>query len=137
MDDFNQQQDTLLDSALNQLPTAPLPPDFTRRVMVQIQSAAVPSRTAESYTAAPIRFRLQFLDVALALFWSLALVAVWAFVLWWTEVLPLNLLPQPQLSFSIVDQLPLTISPLLMLGVILTILELTLLGLVGVNLLEG
>lgn len=133
MDDFNQQEDTLLDSALNKLTIAPLPHNFTNQVMAAVHSAN--AQTTQNNAAAPVRFRLQFLDVALALFWSLALAVVWIFVLWLTGVLPINWLPQMQTSFSIIDQLTMTNPALLLTGIILLLLEMSLLGLIGLNLL--
>ncbi|NCF66448.1 MAG: hypothetical protein GWP61_10745 [Chloroflexi bacterium] len=138
MDEFNQQQDVLLDSALNELPIAPLPPDFAHQVMVNVRSTnAYPAqRTAEQiYSATPIRFRLQFLDVSLALFWSLALLLVWAIVLWWTGLLRLNWLPQVQPIVSSIDPVAVANPVYLFAGIIIILLEISLLGLVGVNLL--
>ena len=130
MDEFNQQQDHLLDSALNELPLAPLPSDFTRQVMAVVQPAS-----QEVVTAVPIRFRLQFLDIALAMFWSLALVFIWLATLWWTGLLRFDWLPQVQASFSFVEQLSPANPSFLLGGIILLLLEMCLLCLVGVNLL--
>jgi hypothetical protein len=135
MDEFNQQQNTLLDSALNDLAIAPLPPDFTNQVMANIHALTVHSAQREAVPAAPIRFRLQFLDIALALFWSLALAVIWMITLWWTGLLRLDWLPQAQPNFSFVEQLPLINPSLLLAGIILLLLEMSLLGLVAVNLL--
>lgn len=130
MDELNRQQDALLGSALNELPLAPLPPEFTTQVMTTIHSAK-----REVLSDAPIRFRLQFLDIALALFWSLVLAFVWTITLWWTGLLRLDWLPEAQASFSFVDQLVVTNPSLLLGGIMLLLLEMCLLGLVGVNLL--
>lgn len=133
MDDFNQQEDTLLDSALNKLAISPLPPDFTHQVMAAVHLAN--TRSTQNNAAVPVRFRLQFLDVALALFWSLALAVVWIFVLWLTGILPVNWLPQAQSNFSLLDQLSPANPTLLLTGIILLLLEMSLLGLIGLNLL--
>ena len=138
MDEFNQQQDVLLDSALSELPIAPLPPDFAHQVMVNVRSTnAYPAqRTAKQiYSATPNRFRLQFLDVSLALFWSLALLLVWAIVLWWTGLLRLDWLPQVQPIVSSIDPVAVANPVYLFAGIIIILLEISLLGLVGVNLL--
>ena len=132
MDEFDQQQDALLDSALDELPLEPLPSDFTRRVM-----AGVHAVQREAMPAASIRFRLQFLDIALALFWSLALIFIWLATLWWTGLLSLEWLPQARADFSLVEQMPLTNASLLFAGIMLLLLEMSLLGLVGVNLFGG
>lgn len=129
MDEFNQQQDALLESALNELPLVPLPPDFTRQIM-----AAVYAAQSEAVPATPIRFRLQFLDIALALFWSLALVFIWLTTLWWTGILHIDWLPEAQINVSLLNQLSLAYPTLLIGGIMLLLLEMCLLGLVGVNL---
>jgi hypothetical protein len=135
MDEFNQQQNALLDSALNELAIAPLPPDFTNQVIANIHAANAHSTQREAVPAAPIRFRLQFLDIALALFWSLTLAVIWMITLWWAGLLRLDWLPQAQPSISFVEQLSLTNPSLLLAGIILLLLEMSLLGLVGLNLL--
>ena len=156
MDEFNQQHDALLDSALNELAITPLPPDFTNQVMANIHPAKcrrsvdrVPKTSANlgkprpnahsahrhAVPSTPIRFRLQFLDIALALFWSLALAVIWIITLWWTGLLRLDWLPQAQPSFSFVEQLSLINPSFLLAGIILLLLEMSLLGLVGMNLL--
>lgn len=138
MDDFNPQQDTLLDSALNELPMAPLPSGFTTQVMAAIQAEAAnpTARTARQTQPYPtIRFRLQPLDVALALFWSLVLIVIWLTTLWWTGALTIDWLPPVQANFSLVEKLSFANPGLLLAGVILVILELSVLGLVGFNLL--
>jgi len=132
MDEFDQQQDALLDSALDELPLEPLPSDFTRRVM-----AGVHAVQREAMPAASIRFRLQFLDIALALFCSLALILIWLATLWWTGLLSLEWLPQAQAGLFLVEQLSLANASLLFSGIILLILEMSLLGLVGVSLFGG
>ena len=142
MDESNQQQNALLDSALNEMTIVPLPPDFTNQVIVNIHPAKCRKPRPNAHSAyryavpsTPIRFRLQFLDIALALFWSIALTFIWMIALWWTGLLRLDWLPQAQLSFSFVDQLSLTNPSLLLAGIILLLLEMSLLGLVGMNLL--
>lgn len=131
MDDFHQQQESLLNSALNDLPRAPLPPDFIAQVMARVHAVQAPVPRA----AAPIRFRLQFLDIALAGFWSLALGAIWLFVLWWAGLLPLSWLPQVQSALPTIAQPSLANPALLLAGAIIILLELILLGLVGMNVL--
>ncbi len=135
MDESNQRQDALLDSALNELLIAPLPPDFANQVMANIHLADVHSAQRYAVPSTPIRFRLQFLDIALALFWSLVLTFIWMITLWWTGLLRFDWLPQAQISFSFVEQLSLTNPFLLVAGIILLLLEMSVLGLVGVNLL--
>ena len=135
MDEFNKLQDALLDSALNKLPITPPPPDFTAQVMANIHSLNGRSAQTQTVPTTPIQFRLQFLDIALALFWSLTLIGIWITLLWWTGLLQPDWLPQMQAGFSLVDQLPLTNSSLLLAGIFLLLLEMSLLGLVGVNLL--
>ena len=129
MDEFNHRQDALLDHALDELPLAPLPADFTRDVMAAVQAAQ-----REAAATAPIRFRLQFLDIALAVFWSAVLVFIWAFTLWWTGVLHLEWLPAAQAGFSLFDPLSAGNPALLLVGIMLLLLELCLLVLVGANL---
>lgn len=129
MDEFNPRQDTLLDRSLNELPFAPLPADFTRDVMAAVQAAQ-----REAAPATPTRFRLQFLDIALAVFWSVVLAFIWAFTLWWTGVLHFKWLPAVQASFSLFDPLSAANPALLLGGIMLLLLELCLLVLVGVNL---
>ena len=69
------------------------------------------------------------------MFWSLTLAVVWIFVLWWTGVLRLDWLPQLQSSYSFIDQLAMTNPAYLLGGIILLLLEISVLGLVGMNLL--
>ena len=133
MDEFNEQQDALMDNALYKLAIVPLPPDFTRQVMANVQ--ALQRHTNQRSASAPIRFRLQFLDIALALFWSSLIAVVWVFVLWLTGNLPFDSLLQIQQSFSIIEQLSLINPAVLLGGIILLLLEISLLGLIGVNLL--
>lgn len=135
MDEYNQLQDALLDSALNELPVSPLPPGFNAQVMAHIHAPNVPSTPRQAIPSTPIHFRLQFLDIALAFFWSLTLIVICIAALWWTGLLQLDWLPQAQTSFSLVDQLGLTNASLLLTGIMLLLLEMCLLGLVGVNLL--
>ena len=135
MDEFNQLQDALLDGALNELSITPPPPDFTAQVMANIHSLNGRSAQTQTVPTTPIQFRLQFLDIALALFWSLTLIVIWITSLWWTGLLQPDWLPQMQAGFSLVDQLPLTNSSFLLVGIFLLLLEMSLLGLVGVNLL--
>ncbi|MCP4360875.1 MAG: hypothetical protein GY796_22940 [Chloroflexi bacterium] len=71
----NQPLDTMIEEALNQAPLEPLPSGFVNQVMAQVQAA--------SPTAAPPRFRLDFLDWALPLFGSLFALLVLGFVGRW------------------------------------------------------
>jgi len=134
MDEFNQEHDALLDSALNELTIVPLPPDFTNQIMANVHAANAQPAQRYAVPAASIRYRLQFLDIALALFWSLVLVFIWMIALWWTGLIRLDWLPQVQHSFSFVEQLSLTNSSFLLVGIIVLLLEMCLLGLVAVNL---
>jgi hypothetical protein len=137
MDDFSQQQDAQLDSALNQLPIVPLPPDFTDQIMVNIRSAtahSVQRHVVQNISFPPVRYRLQFLDIALALFWSLTLIFTWMIILWWMGILRLEWWPQVQPSFYFIDQLSMANPAYLLAGIIFLLLEMSLLGLVGVSL---
>jgi len=71
----NQPLDTMIEEALNNTPLEPLPPGFVNQVMVHVQAA--------SPTAAPPRFRLDFLDWALPLFSALFALLVLGFVGRW------------------------------------------------------
>ncbi len=134
MDEFNQ-QDALLDKALGNLPIAPLPPDFVNQVMATIETVDVAQSQSVNRSPSPIRFRLQFLDIVLALFWSAILAAVWLIILWWTGIMQLNWLPPIQSTFNFGEHLA-TLNPSLLIGgTLLFLLELSLLGLIGLNLL--
>jgi len=65
-----------LEESLHTLPLAPLPPGFVRQVMVQV--AAQPQ-------TAPPRFRLQFLDVALALALGGFMILLLSTAVWYLE----------------------------------------------------
>lgn len=135
MDEFNQQHDALLNSALNELPIVPLPPDFTNQVMANLLAQNAQTAQRDAVLAVTIRYRLQFLDVALALFWSLALFFIWMIAFWWTGLIHLDWLPQTPHSFSFVEQVSLANPFLLLAGIIFLVLEMSLLGLLAVNLL--
>ncbi len=124
MNNFQQEENTLLDNALNQLPLAPLPPGFTRQVM-----------NAIGQNAPAVRFRLHFIDIALALFWAMVLAAVWLIVLWLTGILSPAWLSFESFSFKPGEQLALSNPSLLVGGSLLLLLEVSLLGLIGLNLL--
>ena len=133
MNNFNQEQERLLENALNNLPLAPLPSGFTNRVMAAVQTGS--RQAVPNGSSTPIRFRLQFLDIALALFWSLALAVIWLFVLWWAGLLQLPGLSPVLPIFPIIEQLS-RINPTMLLGgAIIILLEMSLLGLVGLNVL--
>lgn len=133
MDEFNPHQDSLLNSALNKLPVAPLPPNFVAQVLEHVQ--AVQTTTRLNLPTPPIRFRLQFLDIALALFCSGILAIIWLIILWGTGNIQFNWLPTMQPNFTFIDQFSMLNPSLLVGGVILFLLEISLLGLVGLNLL--
>ena len=76
MDELNQHQNALIDTALDEYPLAPLPPGFINQVMRRV--------TALPLTAEPIRFRLQFLDLALSFFWAGILLLGLMLILWLT-----------------------------------------------------
>ncbi|MDX1418105.1 MAG: hypothetical protein R3293_28140, partial [Candidatus Promineifilaceae bacterium] len=82
MNEFEQLQDEILAKALDEIPVASLPPGFIANVMANVHPRA--PQVSPNGTQRPTRFRLQFLDVALAVFWSLALLTVWGITLWWT-----------------------------------------------------
>ena len=135
MDEFNQQQEALLGGALNELAIAPLPLDFVNQVLANIHSANTFTPAAQANSDTPVRFRLQFLDIALALFWSSTLAGLWMIILWWTGLLRLDWLPQAQLNFSLIDQLSNSNPAILIVLTILLLVEISFLGLLGWNLL--
>ncbi len=129
MDEYNQ-QDALLEKTLNQLPITPMPPDFVNQVMTRLDTV-----TAAHQPTTPIRFRLQFLDVVLALFWSATLVFVWLIILWGTGMIQFAWLPSIQPSFAFLEHLSSLNPTILIGGTMLFLLEIGLLGLIGLNLL--
>lgn len=66
MNEFSE-KDVLLDQVLAEYPQAALPPGFVGRVMAQIETAPV---------SLPVRFQLQFVDLAVPTFVSLLLVGI-------------------------------------------------------------
>jgi hypothetical protein len=130
MDEFDQRQDSLLNNALNELPLAPLPADFTKQVMRRIHL-----EQNEAGSAAPVGFRLHFLDIVLALCWSLILVFIWLTTLWWAGLLRIDWLPEAGADIFFVEQLSLSNPSILLAGIMLLLLEMCVLGLVGLNLL--
>lgn len=124
MNSFDQEQDALLDNALNQLPLAPLPPGFSQQVMIAI-----------AQSAPAVRFRLHFIDIVLAMFWALILAIIWLVVLWVSGIINPAWLPFETFSFKFSTQMT-PYNPLLLIGgSILLLLEVSFLGLIGLNLL--
>ncbi len=85
--------ETRLDEAINSYPTAPLPPGFAQRVMVEV--ARTPQLEA--------RFRLQFIDLALPVFMTMFGTAVLLTTLWLSGYRIFEWLPQPTISLSIAN----------------------------------
>jgi hypothetical protein len=61
------EDDRLIDAALSSYPLSPVPPGFTRRVMREVGKFQVRRLKVETNT---VRFRLDFLDVALPAFFA-------------------------------------------------------------------
>lgn len=73
-----------LEKSLRALPLVDLPPGFVNRVMVQV--AAQPQM-------APVRFRLQFLDVALAIGLGSFVTLLLVMAFWYREQMDIGWLP--------------------------------------------
>jgi hypothetical protein len=76
-----EQQEALIEAALNAYPLAPLPAGFVRATMARL----VP----------PVRFRLSFLDVALPLVFALLIVTLFGLFVWLRGMLASTGLPLP------------------------------------------
>ncbi len=108
-------QENWLDEALQSYPLADLPPGFVQRVMARV--------AAQPRTAVP-RFRLQFLDVAVALAWSSLFVLVLVGIFSYTGQIQVEWLPVRTLTAWLAG-VPTAVSLWLGLGVII-IAEITL-----------
>ena len=69
---YSQEQDVVIEEALNRYELAPLPPSFVSQVMAQVEMAAV--------EFPPVRFQLDFVDWAIPTF-AAAFTAVLLFIL--------------------------------------------------------
>ena len=97
MNELNRRQEALIDTTLGDYPLAPLPLDFAEQVMARID-AAQPAPTA-------IRFKLQFLDIALSLFLAIFVSLSLVLGLWLTGILDIVWLPNFQLNLAVTSLL--------------------------------
>ena len=97
---MNEQTDTILETALTTVPLAPLPAGFMARTLRQLPPRAVPV----------IRFRLEFLDMALPLAIGVFAAAILLVMGWYTGILSLDWFPTPAnpLTLPSLTTLPLT-----------------------------
>ncbi len=82
---MNEQTDTILETALTTVPLAPLPTGFMARTLRQLPPRAI----------AVIRFRLEFLDMALPLAVGVFVAAILLVIGWYTGILSLDWFPAP------------------------------------------
>ena len=67
---MNTQPDDLIEAALRTYPLAQLPVDFSERVMRQVRATPATARASAASPAPVMRFRITWMDCALALFVS-------------------------------------------------------------------
>ena len=80
-----------IDEAIESYPLAPLPLDFTQRVMTQVQHTP----------QLDVTFRLQFIDLALPAFITTFVTAVSLTILWLTGYWEIEGSPTPNITISI------------------------------------
>ena len=118
---MNEQTEALLDTALTTVPLAPLPDGFMARTLQRLPPRAVPA----------IRFRLDFLDVALPVGIAVFAAAILLVICWSTGILALNWFPAPATPLTLPSLTSLSLTTWAGIGVLVLAIEATL-AMVGV-----
>ena len=118
---MNEQTDVLLDTALTTVPLAPLPDGFMARTLRRLPPRAVPV----------IRFRLDFLDVALPVGIAVFAAAILLVIGWSTGILALDWFPAPATPLTLPSLTSLSLTTWAGIGVLVLAIEATL-AMVGV-----
>jgi hypothetical protein len=105
-------KDLVIDAALDALPVYPAPPGLKHRVMIQVRQLQVESKQAAQ---AQIRYRLDFLDFALPVFFAIfGMLALSALLVVLSQLDPLWRLRLQGSLQSLTWQLPITPQGLLL-----------------------
>ncbi len=118
---MNEQTDVLLDTALTTVPLAPLSDGFMARTLRRLPPRAVPV----------IRFRLDFLDVALPVGIAVFAAAILLVIGWSTGILALDWFPAPTNPLPLPPLTSLSLTTWAGIGVLVLAIEATL-AMVGV-----